>query len=442
VPATGADSDRSTTLWLILLFVLALALRVGWVIRQPSDDASIDRLPDQREYLTLARNLRDASGLKFFDERFAQDVYAYRTPGYPVFVASFAANIRAVRLAQAALDASVVFATYLLARRWLAPRASLLAAGLVAVNPFLIYFCGLVLSETLFVAMLAWGMALIVLAGDAARLGIRPAFAAILRIAGAMLLVLSIQVRPSALLLPALLVAAVAGMNWEHDRPYQWRRAGAALLFMLVLTGVSLWPWSQRNAEVLGQRVWTTTNGGITAYDGFNPNADGSSNQRFVREMPELAGMSETRRSDYLSRLARKYAIEHPLRALWLAVVKIGRTWSPIPLSREYGGKSLYVAVGLLFSLPLDGLALIGLFRSRVLPRPAKLFLLLPALYFTAVHATSVGSLRYRIPAEVPISVIAASALCGGRVRFSGPVTEKLGITSPLKRTLPRTLPG
>jgi hypothetical protein len=36
-------------------------------------------------------------------------------------------------------------------------------------------------------------------------------------------------------------------------------------------------------------------------------------------------------------------------------------------------------------------------------------FLLIPAIYFTAVHMLSVGSLRYRIPAEPPMAVIAAS---------------------------------
>jgi hypothetical protein len=37
------------------------------------------------------------------------------------------------------------------------------------------------------------------------------------------------------------------------------------------------------------------------------------------------------------------------------------------------------------------------------------IFLLLPALYFTAVHALSVGSLRYRVPAEPPLAVLAAA---------------------------------
>ena len=72
-----------------------------------------------------------------------------------------AADLRIIRVVQALIDTSTVLAAYLLARRWLSPRASLFAAFIVAINPFLIYFTGLVLSETLFIAMLAWGMALL-----------------------------------------------------------------------------------------------------------------------------------------------------------------------------------------------------------------------------------------------------------------------------------------
>jgi hypothetical protein len=57
--------------------------------------------------------------------------------------------------------------------------------------------------------------------------------------------------------------------------------------------------------------------------------------------------------------------------------------------------------------VPLFGLILAGLWLAPV-PRAAKVFLLLPAVYFTVAHAASVGSLRYRIPADVPMTIIAA----------------------------------
>jgi hypothetical protein len=182
---------------------------------------------------------------------------------------------------------------------------------------------------------------------------------------------------------------------------------------MLLLTLAVLLPWAIRNYRVLSSWVWTATNGGITLYDGFNPDATGASDQSFVQSMPQLRGMNEVARSAYLSGLAKDFIRQQPLRAAELAAVKAGRTWSPVPLSQEYGGWK-YRTVGLLYSLPLDVLVLIGLMRrtdrGAPLSRSAKAFLLIPAIYFTAVHMLSVGSLRYRIPAEAPMAVVAASA--------------------------------
>jgi ABC-type branched-subunit amino acid transport system permease subunit len=87
---------------------------------------------------------------------------------------------------------------------------------------------------------------------------------------------------------------------------------------------------------------------------------------------------------------------------------KIVRTWSPVPLSNEYGGNRLYVLVALLYGLPFYVLVGVGLWKGG-LPKTAQVILLLPAIYFTAIHALSVGSLRYRIPVEPPMALIAGS---------------------------------
>ena len=362
----------------------------------PADETFIGRLPDQREYLELGRNLRHGRGLQFTDPRFGDVVHAYRTPGYPLLVAACGGNVRAVRVVQALLDTSTVLATYLLARRWLSEGKSILAALLVAVHPYLIYFTALVLSETLYTAMLAWGMALMVREKRGRWC------------AGAILLALSVLVRPSAILLPVVLAIGAAVVNRGRGPAYQSRWSPPVGATLLILIGLSLLPWAYRNSSVLGSWIWTTTNTGITAYDGFNPDATGASDQSFVRSMPQLRDMSEIERSHYLGDLAARYVREHPQRALLLALVKIARTWSPVPLSDEYGGNWKYVTAAMAFMVPFYLMILYGLWFGSP-PTAAKVFLLLPAIYFTVAHALSVGSLRYRIPADVPMAVIAAS---------------------------------
>jgi len=295
----------------------------------------------------------------------------------------------------------------------------------VALNPFLVYFTALVLTETVFTAMLAWGMVLLLgradgtVADGAAADGAAPLESGAtwrntaLWLAGGLLLALAVLVRQSAVGLPVVLGIGAAFVNRGRGGPYHRRWPLPVGATMLLLTLLALLPWAHRNSRVLGEWVWTATNGGITLYDGFNPDATGASDQSFVALMPELRAMTESARSQHLSDLAKDYVRRQPLRAVELAAIKAGRTWSPMPLSAEYGSWK-HRAVGLMYTVPLDVLVVIGLFRSPrrggALPWAAKVFLLLPAIYFTAVHMLSVGSLRYRIPAEPPMAVIAASA--------------------------------
>ena len=413
---------RGRALFVIILLI-GLAARLGWGWVQPTDDAFVERLPDQREYLSLGRNLFKGVGLSFVDPRFGEVVYAFRTPGYPLFIAACGGSLRAVRVAQAFVDTSTALAVYLLARRWLSRGASTFAAGIVAFNPFLIYFSALALSETLFTALLAWGMCLLIRGsgsasppaeaggpgGSAARSA--PWSAILCWLAGGLLLAVSVLVRQSAAPLPVLLGLVSAFVNRAGSPPYHRRWPLPSGATLVLLTGLVLLPWAYRNSRVMGVWIWTTTNGGITIYDGFNPDATGASDQSFVEQMPELRRMGELGRDEHLKRLAHEYVREHPHRVAELAVIKAGRTWSPIPLSADYSGLK-YKLVGLFYSLPFDLLVIAGLIvnvRDAGLPKAAKVFLLSPAIYFTVVHALSVGSLRYRIPVEPPMAIVAAS---------------------------------
>ena len=373
---------------LIGLLLLSLGVRGAWGLMQPAEPD--ERLGDQFEYLQLGRNLIHEGQLRFYDNRFEQWVYAYRTPGYPALIAACGGNVRAVRAVQSLFDTSVVLAVYILSRRFLAPYPSLAAAALVAVNPFLIYFSALILSETLFTALLMWGVCLLLISK---------------RGWGAALLALSVLVRPSVIGLVLILAAAAAWSDGWRARIRSALLAGICVLVVLV-------PWAWRNAHhpAVQAWIWTTTNEGITTYDGFHDGATGASDQKpFVTEMRTLLSrMDEVDRDAFLGQKAHEWIRAHPGRTIQLMGSKIARTWSPVPLSNEYGGNRLYVLVGLLYGLPFDLLVLAGLWKGG-LPKTAQVILLLPAIYFTAIHALSVGSLRYRIPVEPPMALIAGS---------------------------------
>jgi hypothetical protein len=255
--------------------------------------------------------------------------------------------------------------------------------------------------------MLAWSMYLLVRQK-------RP-------IAGVLVFALSTLVRPSALGLVLLLPAAVA---W----PQGWRAVARNSALAVTAILLVLFPWAYRNAHHPQVRdwIWTTTNAGITTYDGFHDRATGASDQKpFLAEMrTPLSRMDEVERDRFLSQQAHEWIRSHPARSLQLMGNKIARTWSPVPLSSEYGGNRLYVLVGLCYALPLDILVLLGLWKGA-LPKTAKVLLLLPAIYFTGIHAASVGSLRYRIPFEPPMAVIVGSWASNALRTFDGPSRRK-----------------
>lgn len=178
---------------LVLLLTAGLALRLGWALSRPADEAALQALPDQLEYLQCARHLLHGEGFWFSDPRFDQPVRASRTMGYPLLLAGCGGHARMAQAVQCLLDISTAAAVFLMAQRLLGNRRALFACALVVFNPLLIYFCALILTETLYVAMLSWSV-LLVLRKRTLWWGI-------------LLCALSVHVRPAGIVMPLVLAA-------------------------------------------------------------------------------------------------------------------------------------------------------------------------------------------------------------------------------------------
>ena len=403
--------DRRPRFILAMILIVALVLRLGWSLARPTDDASIARLPDQREYLGLGRTLLKSGSLAMGDARFNDVVRAFRMPGYPAFIAACGGRVTVVRCGQSVIDSATVLAVFCLARRWLSPRLALLAALAIAIDPLHIYFSSLLLSETVFAALLAWGMTCLARGGSPVARASRGAHA--IWIVGVVLLLASIYVRPSAIAFPLALVFLM--MLAEARSPeFVAARRLPVLGLVALATALALLPWAMRNRALLGHPIFTTTNDGFTLCDGLNPDATGTSDQSWVTQRPLLPNLSEVQRSDYLRGKAFAYAREHPGRVIAIIPAKLARTWSPWPLSAEYGTWRNRM-ISAVHAVPLFALAILGVFNAT-LRRTARLFLLAPAIAITLMHGLTVGSLRYRMPADATLSVLAAAAFAGRRI--------------------------
>ena len=157
----------------------------------------------------------------------------------------------------------------------------------------------------------------------------------------------------------------------------------------------------------MGEWVWLTTNMGISLYDGVHAQADGASNLATIKhvDLPEIARDAHFRAESW--RIIRS----EPLRVLRLAGAKFSRTWNLWPNAEGYQRGWMKFVAGTWTVLVL-GSALAGAILLRK-DRGTVLGLLMPALYFTALHVLFVGSIRYRLPAMPMIEVLSALGLAG-----------------------------
>lgn len=391
------------------LALLALVLRAGWIAYRWSSHGAAFEYPDEELHWQLAAHLVHDGSLVTDDGRFAA-----RMPLYPLFLAPWAAlgsaGVLGARFAQAIVGAAVVVMAHRLAHAVAGRRAARVAGLLVACDPFGVFFSNLLLTETLFTFL---GVALTACAWAVAarRPGSWLAWGGVaLTGAGAVL------TRPAAAGWLALLWLLLLALG--RDR----RRMGPRLVACPVVLALLMLPWGLRNTAVVKDYAWLSTNGGVTLYDAQGPQADGSSNQGFLQQMPELQGLGEVERDRLLRQSAIRQMRADPGRALSLAGIKFLRTWSPLPNVAEYRTGPAALAGAVYTVLLLAGTAA-ALVRGFVGHRDAsaadrrRLLALgmLPLLYFTLVHCVYIGSVRYRVPLMPLMALVTAVEI--GRLR-------------------------
>jgi hypothetical protein len=392
-------SSRSRLLTLVAVFALALLLRAGWATHrsggQPGAEAQL-QFPDEREYWSLAVSLRETGELAL-----PNGDRAKRMGLYPALLSPFVHLTHPVltaRLAQSILGALAAVGVAALAMRLAGVGAGLLAGALVAVDPFAVFFSSLLLTETPFAAALvgfilcSWPLIEEPRSLSPPRLVIAAALA-----------IACVYLRPEAVGFVALWTVVALARRRSPTRA----RVQIALIPIFVIA--LLVPWALRNRVVLAEWVWLTTNGGASLFDGQGPQADGSSNLDDVFASPAVSQMSELQRDAFLHSQALQTMRSDPARVLRLAAIKFVRTWNIWPNFSDYRSAKLR-AISAAYMVPVLLLAAVGLWALRDRLRIA-LVLLLPAMYWTAVHCVFVGSLRYRQPAMPFVEILAALGL-------------------------------
>ena len=385
-----------------MVFLLALGMRAGWggYRHVQAHGAQALEFPDEQQYWSTSRGLRAGVGLR--DEL---GFRATRMPLYPSLLAMFPDGPRGLlgaRALQWILGAlGAVFAAGV-ANSLFDRRVGWLSGCLVALDPFLIFFSSLLLTETLFVTVslaLWWMLAH----------GVRGGKSSLRSWVGVgVVSALCVYIRESGLGLIAVVLCFVV----IRDRFRRTTVAGAVLSVMLIV--VSLIPWAVRNQRTTEAWCWLTTRAGISLYDGVRPGATGASDLGNIKNMPAVRSLSESEWNRYFLEASWTAIQEDPARIVRLAGTKMGRMWNPFPNVKTYQS-SLARTVSAAWVFPTFVFAGVGAVLLPMLYSQAGLqkviFLLLPAVYSSALHCVFVGSIRYRLGAAAMIEILAAATV-------------------------------
>ena len=327
------------------------------------------------------------------------DFDATHPPLYTGFIAAVLGLFRSpnplpILVLQCLLGAASVLLVRRIGIRIFDDQTSRLAALWVALDPALIFFTPHLQTETLFVAMeLVFFLGLFILcdkplSGRVVALGLWGGLCVLCRsMFGAYPAFLFLALWRAHSFKRAFFFCAVLGLGW------------------FIPTGV----WTARNYLKYGRMVPLSAQMGWTLYEGF------SIDREEVRRRPYEMGAETDRlgitdplaKGTYFMGKTKAFVKEHPLAAAKIIFGKMLLYWRPWPYD-PYSWRQR-VMLGAYYSI-LFGLALFGAraaWFSRAWGPVWALF-----AYLTAVHSVFFTSLRYRLPLEPFLCLLAAAGLC------------------------------
>lgn len=391
---------------LVVLFLVALAVRLAWVLSVSRDGLAKN---DSLFYHLVAYNIGHGG---VYGSPYGVPTARW-PPGWPSMLAVlyrvFGYHTVVGEVFNAFLGAVTVPLLHRLVKPHFGTRVALIAAGMLAVMPGPILWTDLLVTETVFTLLLVVFFLLVMRASPtwkwAAALGLYVGLVA--------------MVRSEAIIWMAVpLVLWWRQAGWRVAVP---RMAAAGAVFLLALV-----PWAVRNTQAMGAFVPLSTNAGETLYAGHNPNANGMQNHP-SDELSATFGTPGTPEwevawSKGLQREAVSWAVHHPVGELKLIPKKIlalnrGDSWAfewlnmePYPTLGTMWTTYLSVVADFawftLLALTLIGAVALGraTWRHPLMTSIAAMFGTLLVMYGVVYY----GNYRYRLPYEPLMMVVAA----------------------------------
>ena len=251
--------------WLLLIILLAIALRVGAAVYMGDRVVDMPGIYDQISYDWLAQNVVGGHGFSFdvdwWPATRAGEPTAHWSFLYTLFLAAsytlFGHHPLLPRLLQALLAGVLMpWLTYRLALRIAGRRAGLLAAAISAVYIYFFYYGAALMTETFFFLAVLGGLLLALEVAERPTLGHWLGLGLVMG-GGALL-------RQTYLLFVPCLLLWIAWAGRRRVKPLQFL-APLAVMALLIL------PWTVRNYRAFHQFVLLNTNAGYVFFWANHP---------------------------------------------------------------------------------------------------------------------------------------------------------------------------
>ncbi len=420
INAVDMSLTRQQRRWLVGIIALAGILRLVWVLYATREPVSLAISGDTYAYYHYGQEL--AGGRGYINIINGQPT-AYYPIGYPAILAVLFWIVQhtpipdnlalAGTLLNSALGTASVGLIFVIARRLFGTRTGLVAAGIVAVVPGLIFYVATLQLETAFIFLVLGAIAVLVRHDWSTGPPSRARLAAF----GA-LLGLSALVRPFSVPLLAGLDVAVllTGVGW--------RRAAGAVGWAALAMVVVVAPWTIRNLVVMDAFVPFSTNAGDTLC--IDRSVDATGTFRWATHDGCVTGEGippeeyEVHQNAANTRVALDFIRDHPGKELEL-IPK--RAWYMMKhdhdgLAAVEGGdnnpflgdrvRTVLARTADWFFYALVALSLVGLpgfFRRR---RPDRVLVFAALMTLFAVPLMLWGNTRFHVP-MLPLMAVAAA---------------------------------
>jgi 4-amino-4-deoxy-L-arabinose transferase-like glycosyltransferase len=406
--------------WLVGIVAVATVLRVAWLAYAHVEPPTNVYSGDSWSYWYYGNEIAAGRGYIHY---VTNEPTAYYPIGFPAILAALFWLTNHVPFVdpdpmlvlcsfQVVISAATVALTFVVARRLFGARVGLIAAGIMALFPNLIYQVTTIQVETTFIFLSLATLAVLVdhdwSSGAPSRNRLL-AFAAVFT--------LTVTVRPFAA--PVLLGLALAMLAIGAG----WRRALAAASIPLVVLVVASTPWTIRNAVRLDAFVPSSTNMGDTLCIDRNDDAEGGFRWSFHDGCADNM-LPEGERNRANTSKAVHWVIDNPDREL-VQIVRRARLMFKEDhdgiLGTEGLGSGPIFSEDARYALQLTGdwyfaavlfAGVLGLpFLARRPPRPERRLVLSLAVPLLVIPLLLWGNPRFHSPLDPFLAVSAAAVM-------------------------------